>query len=127
MVIGWITASVPPTMTTSARPSLIMSTPSAIDSLLDAQAEMVVWTPARALIFRLMLAAAALPISIGTASGLTRRTPLSRSVSQLPSSDVSPPIPVPTATPMRSGSIGLSSSKTYPASVQACSAAISAS
>ena len=36
---GWMAASVPPTTTTSARPSRIMSMPSAIASLPDAQAE----------------------------------------------------------------------------------------
>ena len=43
---GWMTPSVPPTTTTSARPSRIMSMPSAIDSLLEAQAETGVCTPA---------------------------------------------------------------------------------
>ena len=45
---GWIAASVPPATTTSARPSRIWSTASAIASLPDAHAETGVLTAARA-------------------------------------------------------------------------------
>ena len=78
---GWIAASVPPASTTSARPSRIWSTASATPSLPDAQAEIGVFTAARAPTYRLMLAADALGISIGTAIGETRRGPFSLSTS----------------------------------------------
>ena len=74
---GWIAASVPPASTMSARPSRIWSTARAIPSLPEAQAETGVFTAARAPTYRLMLAAGALGISIGTASGETRRGPFS--------------------------------------------------
>ena len=45
---GWIAASVPPARTTSARPSRIWSTASAIASLPEAHAETGVLTAARA-------------------------------------------------------------------------------
>ena len=81
-----MTPSVPPTTATSARPSRSMSRPSEIDSLLEAQADTGVCAPARAPSRRLTLAAEALAISIGMASGLTRRAPFSFWTSQLPSS-----------------------------------------
>ncbi len=58
-----------------------MSMPSAIASLPDAQAETGVCTPALAPIARPMLAAGELGISIGIASGDTRRGPFSLSAS----------------------------------------------
>ena len=81
MLSGWIAASVPPATTTSARPSRIWSTASEIASLPEAQAETGVLTAARAPTYRLTLAAAALGISMGTASGETRRGPFSLSES----------------------------------------------
>ena len=78
---GWIAASVPPAITTSARPSRIRSSARAIASLPDAHAEVGACTAARAPYLRLTLAAGALGISIGTARGDTRRAPFSRRVS----------------------------------------------
>ena len=127
MGIGWMQASVPPTTTTSARPSRIMSRPSEIASLLDAQAETGACTPARAPSRSPTLAADALAISIGTASGLTRRAPFSFWTSQLPSRVFRPPMPVATTTASRSRSTGLSSPSPKPALVQASMAAITAS
>ena len=80
---GWMQASVPPTTTTSARPSRIMSSPSEMASLLDAQADTGACAPARAPSRMLTLPADALAISIGMASGLTRRDPFSFWTSQL--------------------------------------------
>ena len=74
---GWIAASVPPARTTSARPSRIWSTARAMPSLPEAQAETGVFTAARAPTYRLICAAGAFGISIGTASGETRRGPFS--------------------------------------------------
>jgi hypothetical protein len=74
MLSGWIAASVPPTTTTSARPSRSWSRPKAI-------AETGVLAKARAPTIRLIVAAGALGISIGTASGETRRGPFSSIVS----------------------------------------------
>ena len=74
---GWIAASVPPARTMSARPSRIWSSASEIASLPDAQAETGVFTAARAPTYRLICAAGAFGISIGTASGETRRGPFS--------------------------------------------------
>ena len=68
-----IAPSVPPARTTSARPSRIWSRPSAIASLPEAQAETGVCTPALAPNSRLTYAAAEFGISIGIASGDTRR------------------------------------------------------
>ena len=104
-----------------------MSRPSEIDSLLEAQADTGVCAPARAPSRRLTLAADALAISIGIASGLTRRAPFSFWTSQLDSSVIIPPMPVATATPSRSRSTGLSSRSPYPASCQASIAATTAS
>ena len=78
---GWMAASVPPATTMSARPSRIWSTARATPSLPEAQAEMGVFTAPRAPTYRLTLAAGALGISIGTASGETRRGPFSRRMS----------------------------------------------
>jgi hypothetical protein len=74
-------ASVPPASTMSARPSRIWSRAREIASLPEAQAETGVLTAARAPTWRLICAAGALGISIGTASGETRRGPLSRNAS----------------------------------------------
>ncbi len=74
---GWIAASVPPTTITSARPSRIWSMPRAIPSLPDAHAETGQCTPALASTYSPTVAAGALGISIGTASGETRRGPFS--------------------------------------------------
>ena len=56
-----------------------------------------------------MLAAVALAISIGIASGLTRRAPFSFCISHCASRVCRPPMPVATATPSRSRATGLSS------------------
>ena len=72
-------ASVPPTTTTSARPRRIRSRPREIASLPDAQAETGVCTPALAPSARPTSAAGPFGISIGTASGETRRGPFSLS------------------------------------------------
>ena len=74
---GWIAASVPPATTTSARPRRIWSMAWAIASLPEAHAETGVMTAARAPTYRLIWAAGALGISIGTARGETRRGPFS--------------------------------------------------
>ena len=95
--------------------------------MLDAQAETVAWAPARAPSRSPTLAAAALAISIGTVSGLTRRAPFSFWTSQLPSRVFRPPMPVATTTASRSRSTGLSSPNPKPASVHASMAAITAS
>ena len=75
---GWIAASVPPATTTSARPSRIRSMRQG-DRLVAGGAgrDRRVAPPARAPTSRLTLAAGALGISIGTASGETRRGPFS--------------------------------------------------
>jgi hypothetical protein len=78
---GWIAASVPPASTMSARPSRIWSSARDTPSLPEAQAETGVFTAARAPTYRLICAAGALGISIGTASGETRRGPFSFSAS----------------------------------------------
>ena len=76
---GWMAASVPPASTMSARPRRIWSSAREMPSLPDAHAETGVLAAPRAPKSRLTLAAGALGISIGTASGETRRGPLSRS------------------------------------------------
>ena len=81
MLSGWIAASVPPTTTTSARPRRSWSRPRAIASLPEAHAETGVLAKARAPTIRLMVAAGALGMSMGTASGETRRGPFSSIVS----------------------------------------------
>ena len=109
MGIGWMTPSVPPTTTTSARPRRIMSMPYAIASLLEAQADTGAWAPAWAPSRRLTLPAVAFAISIGMASGETRRGPFSLCTSHWPSRVCRPPMPVAMTTPRRSRSTGLSS------------------
>ena len=94
-----------------------MSRPSEIASLLEAHADTGVWAPAWAPSRRLTLPAVALAISIGMASGLTRRAPFSFWMSQLPSRVCRPPMPVAIATPSRSRSTGLSSLSPKPASL----------
>src|SRR3954468_10685139 len=93
---AWIAASVPPASTMSARPSRIWSRASEIDSVPEAhaahavvtaarappheaRADTGVSTAARAPTYRLIGAAGAFGISIGTASGDTRRGPFSSS------------------------------------------------
>ena len=72
---GWMTASVPPATTTSARPERMMSRPSAIASAPVAQALAIECTPAWAPSSRPTQAAGPFGISIGTVCGLTRRGP----------------------------------------------------
>src|SRR5450631_1590559 len=77
--------------------------------------------PARAPSSRETAAAGPLAISMGTASGKTRRTPFSFRVSHWSSSVLTPPMPEPMTTPRRSGSI-----PGVPASAQASREAIRA-
>ena len=78
---GWIAASVPPATTTSARPSRIWSIGER-DRLVAGRARRDRRvTAARAPTYRPMFAAGAFGISIGTASGETRRGPFSFSTS----------------------------------------------
>ena len=63
---GMIAASVPPAITMSARPDLIISIAYAIDSAPDAQALTVVCTPARAPSSMLIHPAEPFGMSIGT-------------------------------------------------------------
>ena len=97
--------------------------PYAIASLLEAQADTGAWAPAWAPSRRLTLPAVALAISIGMASGETRRGPLASCTSQLPIRVCSPPMPVAITTPSRSRSTGFSSFSPKPASRQASRAA----
>ena len=76
-----------------------------IDSAPEAQAETVVCAPARAPSCSETLPAEVLGMSIGTARGKTRRTPFSLRMSHWSSRVHTPPMPVPIATPRRSGSI----------------------
>ena len=103
-----------------------MSSPSEIDSLLDAQADTGACAPARAPSRMLTLPAEELAINIGIASGLTPREPFSFWMSQLLTRVFRPPIPVAMATASRSRSTGLSSLRPNPASFQASIAAITA-
>ena len=66
---GWMTASVPPAMTTSARPERMMSRPSAMASAPVAQALATQWTPALAPSSSPTKAAGPLGMSIGTVCG----------------------------------------------------------
>ena len=75
-----------------------MSSPSEIDSLLDAQADTGACAPARAPSRMLTLPAEELAINIGIASGLTPREPFSFWMSQLLTRVFRPPIPVAMAT-----------------------------
>src|SRR6188768_3866555 len=120
---GWITASVPPAMTTSARPERMMSRPSEIASAPVAQALAIEWTPACAPSSRPTQAAGPLGISIGTVCGLTRRGPEASRMSSCASRVCAPPMPLPKLTARRSGSRPESF---RPESAQAWSAAISA-
>ncbi len=120
---GWITASVPPATTTSARPARIMSRPSAIASAPVAQALATECTPARAPNSRPTQAAGPFGISIGMVCGETRRGPDASSTSSWASRVSAPPMPEPTLTPSRSGS---SPESARPASDQAWWAAIRA-
>ena len=79
---GWIAASVPPATTTSARPSRIRSSPGRCASLPDAQAETgVLHRGPGADVQADVARPGAFGISIGTASGETRRGPFSLSAS----------------------------------------------
>jgi hypothetical protein len=78
---GWIAASVPPATTTSACPSRIMPSASAMASAPDEQADTGARTPARAPSSSPTAAAGPFGMSIGTVIGSTRRGPRSRSVS----------------------------------------------
>ncbi len=122
MVIGWMADSVPPAMTTSARPSRMCCTALTIDSVLEAHADATVRAKARALKCSERFPAAAFGMSMGTVIGITRRGPFSRRVSHASSSVQTPPIPVAKSTPRRSGSMS-----GEPASSQASLAATMAS
>jgi hypothetical protein len=76
-----IAASVPPAITTSARPDLIMSIPYPIASAPEAHALTGVCTPARAPNSRLIHPAEPLGINWGTVNGDSRCQPFSLSVS----------------------------------------------
>ena len=78
MFSGRIAASVPPAITMSARPVLIISIAYAMDSAPDAQALTVVCTPACAPSSRPTYAAGPFGMFIGISSGDTRLGPLSR-------------------------------------------------
>lgn len=120
---GWMTASVPPATTTSARPARMMSRPSAIASAPVAHALATECTPALAPISSPTQAAGPLGISIGMVCGETRRGPDASRTSSWASRVVAPPMPEPTLTASRSGSGPASAS---PASAQACRAAMMA-
>src|SRR4051812_17792248 len=120
---GWITASVPPATTTSARPERMMSRPSARASEPVAQALAMACTPAWALSSMPTQAAGPFGMSIGTVCGLTRRGPDSSRMSSWLSRVVAPPMPLPKLTASRSGSRPESA---RPESAHACWAAISA-
>src|SRR6266542_2891058 len=102
---GCMHASVPPATTMSTRPARIRSRAMASASAPDAQADTGVCTPPRAPSSSPTAAAGPFGISIGTVSGETRRGPRSSSASYWPSSVSAPPMPLPTATASRSGSI----------------------
>ena len=116
---GWTTPSEPPTTAMSQRPSRIWSRPREMASFDDAHALTGAWTPAAAPNSSPKLAAGALAISMGMVKGETRRSPFSFWTSQLPSKEFRPPIPVPTHTASRSGSVELFSPSPRPASFQA--------
>ena len=92
----------------------------------DAHAEQGECTPALAISSMLTCAAGPLGMSIGTVSGETLRSPWASRRSSWSSRVFGPPIPVPMATPSRSGSTGWLSSVgiSYPASAHACRAAM---
>src|SRR3954469_6072262 len=120
---GWMTASVPPATTTSARPDRMMSRPHDTASAPVAQALAIECTPALAPSSRPTYAAGPLGMSIGTVCGLTRRGPDCSRMSSCWSSVIAPPIPVPKLTASRSASRPESA---RPASAHAWCAAISA-
>ena len=91
-------------MTTSALPERSWSKACPMLSVDDAQADTIVCTAARAENSIPTAAAGPLGMSMGTVSGMTRREPSSRSVSQALSRVQAPPIPVPQDTASRSGS-----------------------
>ena len=101
---GWMTASVPPATTTSARPDRMMSSAQAIASAPVAQALAGECTPALAPSSRPTQAAGPFGISIGTVCGLTRRGPDASRMSSWLSRVCAPPMPLPTTTASRSGS-----------------------
>ena len=125
---GCTAASVPPTTTTSARPSRIMSMPSAIASLPEAQAETGVCTPALAPMARPTLAAG----RVGHQHrDRQRRDParalLLERVVVADSSVCTPPMPEAIATPRRSGSTRRRRRRSDRQSAQASRAATRAS
>ena len=101
---GCSAASVPPAMTTSARPERIISNPRAIASAPEEQALTGAWAPALAPNSRARAPAGPLGMSMGMHNGLTSREPLVRSVSQASMRVEIPPMPLDTETPSRSGS-----------------------
>src|SRR3954469_4759488 len=117
---GLMTASVPPPMTTSARPERMMSRPSDSASAPVAQALAIECTPAWAPSSRPTQAAGPLGMSIGTVCGLTRRGPDCSRMSSWLSRVLAPPMPLPKLTARRSGS---SPEWARPASAQAWCAA----
>ena len=99
-----IADSAPPATTASASPASIMRTAAPIACAPAAHADITPneepWSPCRIA----TAAAAAFPISSGTARGDTAFGPRSRSTSCWRSSEPSPPIPVPITHPIRSDS-----------------------
>src|SRR3954453_53415 len=120
---GWMTASVPPATTTSARPDRMMSRPSDMASAPVAHALAIECTPALAPSSRPTYAAGPLGISIGTVCGLTRRGPEASRMSSWMSRVCAPPMPLPKLTASRSGSRPASA---RPESAHAWCAALSA-
>src|SRR5262245_23804308 len=120
---AWMTASVPPATTMSARPARMMSTPSATASAPVAQALATQCVPAFAPSSRPTQAAGPLGMSIGIVCGETRRGPLASRMSSWASRVRAPPMPEPMLTANRSGSRPESASS---ASRHASCAAISA-
>jgi hypothetical protein len=118
---GAIAASVPPAITTSARPSVIRSCANASASDPDAQALTGARTAAFAPNARPTEAAGPFGISIGTTCGDTFRGPASRRTSCWWSRVSTPPMPEPTETASRSWS-----TSGAPASAHASRAATSA-
>src|SRR2546423_2527748 len=120
---GWMTASVPPATTMSARPARRMSSAHAIASAPVAQALVGACTPALAPSSNPTQAAGPWGISIGTVCGLTLRGPDASRMSSWLSSVTAPPMPLPTTTANRSPSTSVPAS---PASCHAWCAAMSA-
>jgi hypothetical protein len=115
-------ASVPPQIITSARPSLIASSPS--PSAMFEAAHAVHSESSGPLVPSSIETqpAARLGMIWTIENGLTRSGPRSSSTWMHDSKDLRPPMPVATAAPIRSGSAAMSS----PASASACLAAASA-